>query len=227
MSHKIDKNLRKEAIKDYKYSLYLFNKIRDEAVSKISQIELPYDLYPSYCDYFSTLCIIYGQIEIVKIAEETSPNEYALRGKLLMGLSENYNKAYLLSTADPANKGGKDSFRNYPQGNRDNNYSGNRNNSGNDIKNNDNRYSSSKFYYDDGYNRKRFFNDNNYMDKRKSEYKGNSSNYISGNKYSDRQERSRSRSRSWVRNHNRYRRDMIKRDHSHSKSFHKFNDNYE
>ena len=113
MSHKIDKNLRKEAIKDYKYSLYLFNKIRDEAVSKISQIELPYDLYPSYCDYFSTLCIIYGQIEIVKIAEETSPNEYALRGKLLMGLSENYNKAYLLSTADPANKGGKDSFRNY------------------------------------------------------------------------------------------------------------------
>ena len=121
----------------------------------------------------------------------------------------------------------KDSFRNYPQGNRDNNYSGNRNNPGNDIKNNDNKYSSSKFYYDDGYNRKRFFNDNNYMDKRKSEYKGNSSNYISGNKYSDRQERSRSRSRSWVRNHNRYRRDMIKRDHSHSKSFHKFNDNYE
>ena len=121
----------------------------------------------------------------------------------------------------------KDSFRNYPQGNRDNNYSGNRNIPGNDIKNNDNKYSSSKFYYDDGYNRKRFFNDNNYMDKRKSEYKGNSSNYISGNKYSDRQERSRSRSRSWVRNHNRYRRDMIKRDHSHSKSFHKFNDNYE
>ena len=113
MSPKIDKFLRKEAIKDYKYSLYLFNIVRDEAIYKIEKLELPYDLYPTYCDYFATLCIIYGQIEIVKIAEETSPNEYALRGKLLMGISENYNKAYLLSTADPTNKGGKDSFRNY------------------------------------------------------------------------------------------------------------------
>ena len=120
----------------------------------------------------------------------------------------------------------KDSYRNYPQNNRESNYS-NRNNSGNDFKNNDNRYPSSKYNYEDGYDRKRFYNDNNFMDKRKGEYKGNSSNIISGNKYSDRQERSRSRSRSWGRNHSRYRRDMVKRDHSHSKSFHKFNDNYE
>ena len=119
----------------------------------------------------------------------------------------------------------KDSYRNYPQNNRDNNYS-DRNNSGNDIKNNDNRYSGSKYYYEDRYNRKRYFNDNNYIDKRKSDYKGNYSNYM-GNKYSERQERSRSRSRSWEKNHSRNRRDMMKRDHSHSKSFHKFNDNYE
>jgi hypothetical protein len=123
----------------------------------------------------------------------------------------------------------RNNYRNYPpQNNRDNNYSGNRNNPGNDIKNNDNRYSNSKYYYDEGYNnRKRFFNDNNYIDKRKSDYKGNSSNYISGNKYSDRQERSRSRSRSLDRNHNRYRRDTFRRDRSHSKSFHKFNNNYD
>ncbi len=122
----------------------------------------------------------------------------------------------------------KDSYRNYPQNNRDNrdnNYS-DRNNSGNEIKNNDNRYSGSKYYYEDRYNRKRYFNDNNYIDKRKSDYKGNYTNYM-GNKYSDRQERSRSRSRSWEKNHSRNRRDMMKRDHSHSKSFHKFNDNYE
>ena len=122
----------------------------------------------------------------------------------------------------------KDSYRNYPQNNRDNrdnNYS-DRNNSGNEIKNNDNRYSGSKYYYEDRYNRKRYFNDNNYIDKRKSDYKGNYSNYM-GNKYSERQERSRSRSRSWEKNHSRNRRDMMKRDHSHSKSFHKFNDNYE
>ena len=119
----------------------------------------------------------------------------------------------------------KDSYKNYPQSNRDN-YSNGKSNSGNDMKNtneyNDDRYTGSKYYFDNGYNRKRFFNDNKFMDKRKGQYKGNSSNYISGNKYSDRQERSRSRSRSWERGHSRYR---VKREHSHSNSFHKFNDN--
>jgi len=109
----IDKNLRKEAIKDYKYSLYLFNIIRDEALTKISQDELPFDLSPVYCEYCVSLCIIYGQIEIVKIAEETSPHDYGLRGKLLMGISESYNKAYNLSNAEPTKRGGKDSYRNY------------------------------------------------------------------------------------------------------------------
>ena len=112
-SPKVDKDLRKEAIKDYKYSLYLFNIIKDEAKKKIEYRELPYDLYSSHCEYCATLCIIYGQIEIVKIAEQTNPNEYALRGKLLMGIAENYNKAYLLSNGEPTKKGGKDTFRNY------------------------------------------------------------------------------------------------------------------
>ena len=113
ISPKIDKSLRKESMKDYKYALYLFNIIKDEANKKIEQRDLPYDLYPSYCDYCATLCIIYGQIEIVKIAEETNPNEFALRGKLLMGISENYHKAYMLSNNDPAKMGGQDVFRNY------------------------------------------------------------------------------------------------------------------
>ena len=42
-------------------------------LKNIEQRELPYDLYLSHCEYCATLCIIYGQIEIVKIAEETSP----------------------------------------------------------------------------------------------------------------------------------------------------------
>ena len=112
-STKVDKNLRKEAIKDYKYSLNLFNIIKDEAYKKIDRLELPYDLYPAYCEYCATICVIYGQIEIVKIAEETNPNEYVLRGKLLMGISDSYNKAFLLSNGEPAKRGGKDTFRNY------------------------------------------------------------------------------------------------------------------
>ena len=147
-------------------------------------------------------------------------NEHSSRG----------NNTYLKDSYNYRNNNYKDSYKNYPphQSMRDN-YSGNgKNNSGNDMKNNeynDDRYSSSKYYFDNGYNnRKRFFNDNKYIDKRKGEYKGNSSNYISGNRYTEGRERSRSRSRSWERGHSRYR---IKREHSHSNSFHKFNDNYE
>ena len=109
----IDKTLRKEIVIDYKKAMYLFNLIKDEAIKKIDAVELPHDLNPSYCEYCSILCIIYGQIEIVKIAEETSPNEFALRGKLLMGISENYYKAYQLSNSDPAKRGGSNEFRNY------------------------------------------------------------------------------------------------------------------
>ena len=109
----IDKNLRKEAIKDYKHSLYLFNIIKEEAINKISQNEFPLDLHPMYCEYNITLCIIYGQIEIVKIAEETNPNEFSLRGKLLMGISENFNKAYNMSNEGPLREGEKECFRNF------------------------------------------------------------------------------------------------------------------
>ena len=109
----IDKNLRKEAIKDYKHSLYLFNIIKEEAINNINQNEFPLDLHPMYCEYNITLCIIYGQIEIVKIAEETNPNEFTLRGKLLMGISENFNKAYNMSNDGPLKEGENECFRNY------------------------------------------------------------------------------------------------------------------
>ena len=66
LSSKVEKELRKEAIKDYKYSLYLFNIIKDEAKKKIEYRELAYNLYPSHCEYFMYNI---GQIEIVKIAE--------------------------------------------------------------------------------------------------------------------------------------------------------------
>ena len=113
MSAKVDKALRKEVIKDYKKSLYLFTLIRDEAAKKIAPIELPFDLSSTYCQYCITLCEIYGQIEIVKIAEETNPNEFNLRGKLLMGISEKYDKAFQMSNGEPLSRGGTPEFRNY------------------------------------------------------------------------------------------------------------------
>ena len=113
MDKNINKDLRKEIVKDYKKSMYLFSLIRDEAINKISQLELPLDLTPACCEYCITICEIYGQIEIVRIAEETNPNEFNLRSKLLTGLSELYLKAYQLSNSDPVSRGGTPEFRNY------------------------------------------------------------------------------------------------------------------
>ena len=160
----------------------------------------------------------------------TGTNDYA---------NESNNKGYGKDTYNSY----KD-YRVYSQINRDRDYYSNRNYINNDNKNlnyNDNNRYSSKYYYDNGYYKKRFFNDNKYLDKRKSGYKGISTNYISGNKYNDRQvrsrsrsrsirSRSRSRSRSWGRrsSHSRYRnRDILKREHSNSNSVRKFNDNFE
>jgi hypothetical protein len=146
------------------------------------------------------------------------------------------NKIYGKDSYNNYNSQIKDSYKDYrvySKINKDRDYS-NRNYINNDNKNmnySDNNRYPSKYYYDNGYYRKRFFNDNKYIDKRKSGYKGISSNY-SGNKYSDRQEKSRSRSRnsrsrsrSWGRrsSHGRYR----NREHSNSNSVRKFNDNYE
>ena len=113
MDKNINKDLRKEIVKDYKKSMYLFSLIRDEAINKIPQMELPPDLTPTYCEYCITICEMYGQIEIVRIAELTNPNEFNLRSKLLIGLSQLYLKAFQLSNADPISRGGTPEFRNY------------------------------------------------------------------------------------------------------------------
>ena len=154
-------------------------------------------------------------------------NDYINDNNIIYGKdSYNYNSHFKDSYKD---------YRYYSQINKDSNYS-NRNYINNDNKNinyNDNNRYSSKYNYENGYYKKRYFNDNKYIDKRKSGYKGISSNF-SGNKYSDRQEKSRSRSRnsrsrSWGRSsHSRYRnREIIKREHSNSNTVRKFNDNYE
>ena len=64
MDKNINKDLRKEIVKDYKKSMYLFSLIRDVELKKIDQPELPPDLTPTYCEYCMTICEMYGQIEI-------------------------------------------------------------------------------------------------------------------------------------------------------------------
>ena len=113
---KDDKNKNKEAVINYKHALYIFDRLRREAYSAINSKELPYDLYPSHLGYCSKLCIIFGQVEIMEVAQHTSKKEFTLQAKLCLGISETLKRAYQLSNTKPTNKGGKPEFRAYLQG---------------------------------------------------------------------------------------------------------------
>ena len=108
-----DKNLRKEASKYFKHAMYIFDIIKNEAPNKIIAKELPYDLCPTFLDYCISMCVTYGNIQILLIAKETSPKEFGLHAKLALGISESYKKAYTLSCLDPVKKSGEDNFRNF------------------------------------------------------------------------------------------------------------------
>ena len=108
---KDDKNVLKESVISYKHALYIFDRLRHEAYSTISTKELPYDLYPSHLCYCAKLCIIYGQLEIIRVAQFTSKKEYRLQAKLFLGISETLKKAIELSNMKPTNKGGKEEYR--------------------------------------------------------------------------------------------------------------------
>jgi hypothetical protein len=105
-----DKMGHKEASKYFKNAMYLFNVIKEEAITKIQEKELPYDLFPPHMDYCITLCEIQGQLEIYKIAKETSPNEFSLHSKLLLTVSLLFAKAKSLCQNQYTKKGTSDNL---------------------------------------------------------------------------------------------------------------------
>ena len=86
------KEIRKESTNSFKHAIYVFNIIKEEANKKIGEKELPADLDESHLNYCMTMCQIEGQIQIYKIAKETSPKEFPLHAKLLLGVSDLYNE---------------------------------------------------------------------------------------------------------------------------------------
>ena len=113
ISENADKNVRKEATKYFKNAMYIFTTIKNEASAKINMNELPSDLSPLFLDYCISMCVVYGNIQILEIAKVTSPNEFSLLGKLAYGISDNYRKAFSLSNEALIKKGGDDNFRNF------------------------------------------------------------------------------------------------------------------
>lgn len=90
-SQSITKDIRKEASKDFKYAMYLFNWIKNE-IPNIKLKDPPADLHSSNLDYLIYLCEINGQTQIIEIAKETNPKDFALHAKLYLYLSELYSR---------------------------------------------------------------------------------------------------------------------------------------
>ena len=103
-----EKNGHKEANKNFKHAMYLYDTIKEEAITKIPEKDLPYDLFPAHLDYCKTLCEIQGQLEIYSIAKETNPKEFGLHAKLLGAVSELYSKARNLADGPQTKKATKD-----------------------------------------------------------------------------------------------------------------------
>ena len=108
-----DKLGHKEAQKYFKYAMYTYDVIKEEAVTKIPEKELPLDLFPAHLDYCKILCEIQGQLEIYHIAKEASPKEFQLHAKLLNTTSELYSRARVLADGPQTKKGTKDELLNF------------------------------------------------------------------------------------------------------------------
>lgn len=90
-SKSITKDIRKEASKDFKYAMYLFNWIKTE-IQKVKEKEMPADLHSSNLDYLIGLCEINGQTQIYEIAKEVNPKDFVLHAKIVQYLSQIYSK---------------------------------------------------------------------------------------------------------------------------------------
>ena len=108
-----EKNGHKEASKNFKYALYLYDVIKEEALTKIPEKELPYDLFPAHLDYCKTICEIQGQLEIYAIAKETSPKSFDLHAKIYGAVSDLYQKARGLADGPQTKKATKDDLLNF------------------------------------------------------------------------------------------------------------------
>ena len=113
----------KEACNYFKYAMYLFDVIKEEAVSKIPEKELPFDLFQPHLDYCKVLCELHGQLEIYHIAKEANPKMFGLHGRLLNVVSQLYHRARFLADGPQTKKGTKDEYLNFFI-NRENYYKG-------------------------------------------------------------------------------------------------------
>ena len=62
-----DKNVLKEAFRCFQYALYIYSLIKEECLHKIKANEMPIDLLGNHLDSSISMCIAYGNIQILGI----------------------------------------------------------------------------------------------------------------------------------------------------------------
>ena len=108
-----EKAEHKEASQCFKQAMYLFNVIKEEANLKISEKEMPFDLFIPHLDYCKVLCELQGQLEIYHLAKVAGPKQNELHARLLNVVSELYGRARFLADGPQTKKGTKDDLLNF------------------------------------------------------------------------------------------------------------------
>ena len=108
-----EKTEHKEASQCFKQAMYLFNVIKEEANLKISEKEMPFDLFIPHLDYCKVLCELQGQLEIYHLAKVAGPKQNELHARLLNVVSKLYGRARFLADGPQTKKGTKDDLLNF------------------------------------------------------------------------------------------------------------------
>lgn len=101
----------KEAIKHYQYAAGVFENIKQEGVTSISQKDLPSDMTPFYLTFYSSICQALGQINLLKVASRKKTN-FELQAQLAKGIEELFSNASMIAN-EAMKKQFDDSMRYY------------------------------------------------------------------------------------------------------------------
>ena len=93
----------------FKNALSIFKIIKNECYKKINKNELCFDLYPSYLEYCCNLCIIQGQLFLVKLLK----NNLEIEKRMYLNISKMFRESFKLFHKFPLNRYLNQNIENY------------------------------------------------------------------------------------------------------------------
>ena len=93
----------------FKNALSIFKIIKNECNNKLNKNELCFDLYPSYLEFCCNLCIIQGQLFLVKLLKNNLEIEY----RMYLNISNMFRESFKLFNQFPLNRYLNKNIENY------------------------------------------------------------------------------------------------------------------